>query len=345
MSFPIGLNLALLDSFMVLFDLYRMKNKLFGSYTGLPASELVLGAANFGSRRGYGADEKDIEKILNTYADAGGNFIDVADQYQLGEAEEVVGRFIEGQRHNFIICTKYTRSAEKDPSPVNSGNHRKAMRQGVEASLKRLKTDYIDIFMPHYDDGLTPIDEIVCGLEDLVKSGKILYTGLANFPAWKVAAIASKIPLAAIQMEYNLIQRTADRELMGVSDHYGLGKMLYSPLAGGLLTGKYRNGASGRLNTGSGNAYTEDNKTKAILDELESIAAEVDATVGQVALGWTLTKNAFPIIGARKPTHLNESLHALEITLSVDQLQRLEALSAVEMGYPHDLLQTVQHKI
>lgn len=322
-----------------------MKNKLFGTYTGLPASELVLGAANLGSRRGYGADQKDIEKILTTYADAGGNFIDVADQYQLGEAEEVVGRFIETQRHNFIISTKYTRSAENEPSPLNSGNHRKAMRQGVEASLKRLKTDYIDIFMPHYDDGLTPIDEIVRGLEDLVKSGKILYTGLANFPAWKVATIANTLPLTALQMEYNLVQRTADRELMGVSDHFGLGRMLYSPLAGGLLTAKYRNGASGRLNIGSSNEYIEDPKTKAIIDELELIAIELNATAGQVAFAWTMTKNAFPIIGARKLSHLEESLQALKVMLSPNQLQRLEKVSAIEMGYPYDLLQSVQHKL
>lgn len=322
-----------------------MKNKLFGTYTRLPASELVLGAANLGSRRGYGADQKDIEKILATYADAGGNFIDVADQYQLGEAEEVVGRFIETKRHDFIICTKYTRSSEKEPSPVNSGNHRKAMRQGVEGSLKRLGTDYIDIFMPHYDDGLTPIDEITRGLEDLVKSGKILYTGLANFPAWKVAAIAKAIPLTALQMEYNLVQRTADRELMDVSEHFGLGRMLYSPLAGGLLTAKYRKGASGRLNVVSANGYVEDHKTKAIIDELELIAIELDATPGQIAFAWTMTKNAFPIIGARKVSHLVESLQALSVILSPDQLQRLEKVSAIEMGYPHDLLQSVQHKL
>ncbi|TDQ08304.1 aldo/keto reductase [Pedobacter metabolipauper] len=322
-----------------------MKNKLFGTYTGLPASELILGAANFGSRRGYGADQKDIEKILTTYAGAGGNFIDVADQYQLGEAEEVVGKFLETQRHNFIICTKYTRSAENNPSSVNSGNHRKAMRQGVEASLKRLKTDYIDIFMPHYDDGLTPIDEIVRGLEDLVKSGKVLYTGLANFPAWKVAAIASVLPLTAVQMEYNLVQRTADRELMAVSDHFGLGRMLYSPLAGGLLTAKYRTGASGRLNAGSTHEYVEDARTKSTIDELELIAIELNATTGQIAFAWTMTKNAFPIIGARKPVHLEESLQALEVILSPDHLQRLESVSAIEMGYPHDLLKSVQHKL
>lgn len=319
-----------------------MKNKLFGTYTGLPASELVLGAANFGSRRGYGATREEMQKIMATYINAGGNFIDVADQYQLGEAEEFVGNFVKNERHNFIICTKYTRSAEANPSPVNLGNHRKSMRQGVEASLKRLGTEYIDIYMPHYDDGLTPIDEIARGLEDLVKSGKVLYTGLANFPAWKAAAIASTIQLTALQMEYNMVQRTADRELTGMAEHFGLGKMLYSPLAGGLLTGKYRNGESGRLTALSPEGYQENDRTKKIIDELELISAELGATMGQVALAWTLTKNAFPIIGARKLSHLEESLKALEVNLSPEQLIRLEEVSDVQLGYPHELLQTVQ---
>nr|WP_067060237.1 aldo/keto reductase [Mucilaginibacter sp. L294] len=319
-----------------------MKNKLFGTGTGLPASELILGAASLGSRRGYGAVTEDIPKILTAYADAGGNFIDVADQYQLGEAEEVVGKFINFKRDDFIICTKYTRSSEIAPSPANSGNHRKAMRQAVEASLKRLNTDYIDIYMPHYDDGLTPLAEIARGLEDLVASGKVIYTGLANFPAWKAALIASSIPLAALQIEYNLAQRTADRELFGMAEHFGLGTMLYSPLAGGLLTGKYRNGASGRLTLSKADGYHEDAATKAILDELETIAAEVEATPGQVALAWALTKNAFPIIGARTLSHLNDGLKALEVSLTADQTARLNNISAVTMGYPHDLLKTVQ---
>ena len=319
-----------------------MKNKIFGKRTGLPASELILGAASLGVRRGYGASAEDIPKILGAYSDAGGNFFDMADQYQWGDAEEMVGKFIAPQRQNFILCSKYTRSSEQDPSPVNSGNHRKAMRQAVEASLNRLKTDYIDIYMPHYDDGLTPLEEIARGLEDLVKSGKVIYTGLANFPAWKVAVIAGNIPLAALQMEYNLAQRTADRELMGMADYFGLGAMLYSPLAGGLLTGKYRKGAAGRLTLSAANAYREDSVTKKIIDELELVAAELDVTAGQVAMGWILTKNAFPIIGARTPAHLTDALRALDITLSPDQVTRLDRVSAVTMGYPHDLLKTVQ---
>lgn len=319
-----------------------MNYKLFGTHTGLPVSELALGAASLGSRRGYGAEPEDIQKILVAYADAGGNFIDVADQYQLGEAEEIVGRFITSQRHNFIVCTKYTRSSEREPLPSNMGNHRKAMRQSVEASLKRLKTDYIDLYMPHYDDGETPVDEIARGLEDLVKCGKVLYTGLANFPAWKAAAIASTIPLSALQIEYNLTQRTADRELMPMAQYFGLGTMLYSPLAGGLLTGKYRQGATGRLTRSTSEGYEENTSTKAILDELASIAAEVDAMPGQVALGWTLTKNCFPIIGARTLAHITESINALTIQLTPDHIARLDAVSAASMGYPHDLLKTVQ---
>ncbi|EDM36218.1 putative Norsolorinic acid reductase [Pedobacter sp. BAL39] len=321
-----------------------MKNKLFGLHTGLPASELILGAANFGSRRRYGASPEEIEKILTTYTDAGGNFIDIADQYQLGEAEEVIGKFLAGQRENFIICTKYTRSSEKEPSFQNSGNHRKAMRQGIEASLKRLKTDYIDIYMPHYDDGYTPIDEIVRGLEDLVKSGKVLFTGLANFPAWKAAAIATTLPLAALQIEYNLVQRVAERELIRMADHFGLGKMFYSPLAGGLLTGKYRHGQSGRLNVLSPDGEKESDTTRVIIDALEQISAELEASPAQVALAWTLTKNAFPIIGARDLSQLNESLKVLEVKLCPEHIQHLDAISAIQLGYPHDLLKSVQPK-
>jgi aryl-alcohol dehydrogenase-like predicted oxidoreductase len=319
-----------------------MNYKLFGTHSGLPASELILGAASFGERRGYGANANEISKILTAYTDAGGNFIDVADQYQLGEAEEIVGGFIKSQRHNFIICTKYTRSSETSPAPANLGNHRKCMRQAVDASLKRLNTDYIDIYMPHYDDGVTPLEETIRGLEDLVKSGKILYTGLANFPAWKASAIASAIPLTALQLEYNLVQRTADRELMPMAAHFGLGTMLYSPLAGGLLTGKYRKGDTGRLTLSAPNGLTEDTLKKNVLNELELIAVDANATPGQVALAWTLTKNSFPIVGARALSHLTESLKALDIRLSQDQVERLETVSSIKLEYPHDLLKTVQ---
>ncbi|WP_460964174.1 aldo/keto reductase [Spirosoma litoris] len=321
-----------------------MKHKLFGTQTGLPASELIMGGSQLGNRRGYGTAAHDALDILSAYADAGGNFIDVSDQYQLGESEETVGRFIEHNRHDFIICTKYTRSSQPNPSLANSGNHRKAMRQAIEGSLKRLKTDYIDIYIPHFDDGVTPLEETVRGLEDLVSAGKVLYTGLANFPAWKAAAIATSMPLTAIQIEYNLLQRTPERELTPMANHFGLGMMCYSPLAGGLLTGKYRQGSSGRLTLSGSGSYQEDDHARAVIDQLEQIANELEATPGQVALAWVLGKDVFPIIGARTLTHLEDSLKVLDIQLTIDQVTRLDEVSAIAMGYPHEILATVQKK-
>jgi len=319
-----------------------MKYKLFGTKTGLRASEIILGAAMFGTRKGYGANADDAMQILAAYADAGGNFIDIADRYQLGEAEELVGKFIGNQRSNFIICTKYTQSNEARPAISNAGNHRKAMRQAVESSLKRLNTDFIDIYMPHFDDGVTPLDEIIRGLEDLVSAGKVLYTGLANFPAWKVAAIASSTHLTASQIEYNLLQRTADRELIPMAAQFGLGTMMYSPLAGGLLTGKYRSGESGRLNVNKASEIHENEAAKAIIDQLFIIAEELDTTPGQVAFAWVLTKGAFPIVGARTIDHLQAGLQAAALQLSQHHLSQLDRLSTVSLGYPHDLLATVQ---
>lgn len=321
-----------------------MKHILFGAQTGLPASELILGGSQLGNRRGYGTAAQDALQILSAYADAGGNFIDVSDQYQFGEAEETVGRFTEHKRHDFIICTKYTRSSLPDPSIANAGNHRKAMRQAIEGSLRRLKTDYLDLYLPHFDDGVTPLEETVRGLEDLVKAGKVLYTGLANFPAWKAAAIATSIPLAAIQVEYNLLQRSAERELTPMAEHFGLGIMGYSPLAGGLLTGKYRQGSSGRLTLSATAGYQEDERTKTILDQLGLMAKELDATPGQMALAWALSKGVFPIIGARTLAHLETSLRAVDIGLQADQVKLLDEISAIAMGYPHELLATVQKK-
>lgn len=321
-----------------------MNYKLVGTQTGLPASELILGGSQLGDRRGYGTASEEARLILSAYADAGGNFIDLSDLYQFGEAEEIIGKFTEHNRHDFILCTKYTLSSQPTSSVANRGNHRKAMRQAVEGSLKRLKTDYIDLYMPHFDDGNTPLEEIARGLEDLLKAGKILYTGLANFPAWKAAAIATSIPLTALQYEYNLVQRTAERELKPMADHFGLGKMGYSPLAGGLLTGKYRQGSSGRLKQASTDDYQEDGQTKSILDELELIARELPATPGQIALAWVMSKGVFPIIGARTLSHLKTSLKVIDITLTSNQVERLDAISTVPMGYPHELLATVQKK-
>jgi aryl-alcohol dehydrogenase-like predicted oxidoreductase len=319
-----------------------MKYKLFGSKTGLYASEIALGTANFGTRKGYGTSVEESKKILAAYSAAGGNLIDVSDLYQFGEAEEIVGEFLEKQRQNFIICTKYTKSSEVNPAISNVGNHRKSMKQAIEGSLMRLKTDYIDIYMPHFDDGVTPFEEVARGLEDLVKDGKVLYTGLTNFPAWKVASIAGLVNLNALQIEYNLLQRTAERELIPMAKELGLGTMIYSPLAGGVLTGKYRSGKSGRITRGASLDYHEDDKTQKIIDGLFDIANDLDATPGQISLAWVLSKNSFPLIGARKFSHLEDSLRASTIQLSDEHIIKLNKLSEISLGYPHDLLVSVR---
>ncbi|MXN90309.1 aldo/keto reductase [Flavobacterium sp. Sd200] len=319
-----------------------MENKLFGSNTGIYASELILGTANFGMRSGYGTNEEDAIAILSAYTDTGGNFLDTSDRYQLGQSEEIIGKFIGNRRNDYIICTKYTQSSNAVPAISNYGNHRKAMRQAIEASLKRLNTDYIDIYMPHFDDGVTPLDEIARGLEDLVKSGKILYTGLTNFPSWKAAAISSKIKLHAIQAEYSLIQRTTEREILPMAHEFGLGTMMYSPLGGGVLTAKYRSGETGRLNRISEVDYKEDSTTKNIIDELLVIAKELDSTPTEIALAWVISKRAFPMIGARSIHHFKEVLNATLLKLSPDHISRLDMISAVSLGYPHDLLNKVR---
>lgn len=319
-----------------------MKYNLFGKKTGLHASEIILGAASFGTRAGYGTEPENSKEILTAFADAGGNFIDTSDAYQLGQSEEIIGDFIKGQRQNFIICTKYTRSYEAEPHVANFGNHRKAMRQSIEASLIRLKTDYIDVYMPHYDDGYTPFDEIARGLEDLVSSGKVLYTGLSNFPAWKASAIASSVKLSAIQIEYNLLQRTADREFIAMADHFGLGTMMYSPLAGGQLTGKYRNDGTGRMTLGSTDDYKESKIAEKIINELFVIAEELESTPGQIALAWMLSKDGFPLVGARTIDHFNDALKSTTIKLSDEQIKKLDDLSTISLGYPHELLKNVR---
>lgn len=218
------------------------------------------------------------------------------------------------------------------------------MVSAVESSLKRLNTDYIDVYMPHYDDGRTPLEEIARGLEDLIRSGKIIYAGLANFPAWKASSIAGQVPVSALQIEYNLLQRQADHELIPMSDYFNMGIMAYGPLAGGLLTGKYREGQQGRLTTSDPEAMQESEKTKQIVDSLAIIAGQLNATIGQVALSWLLTKDLFPIIGVRTSGHIDESLGALNIHLDNEQIRILDELSAVNLQYPHHLLKAEQRK-
>jgi aryl-alcohol dehydrogenase-like predicted oxidoreductase len=328
-----------------------MRHKIFGRRTGLRVTELALGTGNFGTGWGHGAERAEAKSVFDGYVEAGGNFIDTANGYQAGQAEQMVGDFIAPDRDHFVVATKYTLGTTPADGISFTGNSRKNLVRSLEKSLERLKTDRIDLYWVHFADGVTPIEEIVRGLDDLVRAGKILYAGLSNFPAWRVArgdAVAELrgwSPLAGIQVEYSLVERTADRELLPMAEALGLAAVLWSPLGGGFLTGKYRSSNEGRL-TGLGMLiHTEKTQREtAVLDAVLAVADEADATPTQVAIAWLLHKAArsstslIPILGPRTRAQLDATLGALEVSLSPEQLQRLDAASAIPLGVPHEIL-------
>jgi len=327
-----------------------MKYKIFGRRTGLRVSELALGAANFGTRWGHGAERSEAKKVFDGYAEAGGNFIDTADSYQLGESEELVGEFIAADRDDFVLATKYTLGTTATDGISRTGNSRKNMIRSVEGSLRRLKTERIDLYWAHFADGATPMDEILRAFDDLVRAGKIHYAGLSNFPAWRVARadlladLRGWSPLAGIQIEYSLAERTADRELLPMAEALGLGAALWSPLGGGFLSGKYRQSDEGRINSVLARlVHTEKSaRESGILDAVLAIAKEVDASPTEIAIAWLRHKAAksattlIPIIGPRTPEQLAGNLRALNVTLSQQQIARLDEASAIPLGTPHD---------
>lgn len=313
-----------------------MKYTSFGK-TGLRVSQIALGTGNFGTGWGYGADPDVAETIFNAYAEAGGNFIDTADIYQFGQAEELLGTLMKGRREDFVLATKFTNGSEPNANRLVTGNSRKALVASVEASLKRLKTDRIDIYWAHHPDGITPIEEIVRGFEDLARAGKILYAGLSNFAAWRLsravtlAELTHAVPIAAAQFEHSLVCREPETDLFPASLALGLGIVTWSPLGGGMLTGKYRQGEKGRAEGFGGRVFQPENSTQRtqILDSVLAIAEELGVSASQVAIAWAGTHGAVPIIGPRSQTQLSDNLNALTLSLSAEQINRLDTVSSL----------------
>lgn len=328
-----------------------MRYTTFGHRTGLRVSEYALGTANFGTRWGAGAEPDEARRIFDRFAEAGGTFLDTADTYQFGESEALTGKFISADRDHFVLATKFTLGAAPQPSVSRTGNSRKNMVASVEASLRRLGTDHIDLLWVHFPDELTPMEEILRGLDDLVSSGKIHHAALSNFPAWRVsravtlADLKNWAPVVGIQNEYSLVERTADRELLPMAESLGLGAALWSPLGGGLLTGKYRLSAEGRLSDLGAVIHTEstDQKT-AVIDTVLAIAEEIGVTPAQVSVAWVRERAArsatslVPIIGPRDLTQLDSYLGALDVRLAPEQFARLSDVSAVPPGVPHEAI-------
>jgi aryl-alcohol dehydrogenase-like predicted oxidoreductase len=320
-----------------------VRYKILGS-TGLKVSEIALGSGMFGQTWGYGASRDEVGAIIAAYADAGGNLLDTADYYQHGEAETIIGNVIAAHREDYVLVSKYSRGATAGPALARLGNNRKNMIESVEASLRRLGTDHIDIYFAHMDDLVTPMEEIARGLDDLVRMGKIVYAGLSNFPAWRIAlgvntaAVRGWTPVCAIQTEYNLLQRTAERELIPMAQGLQLAVMAWSPLSGGVLTGKYRSGETGRAtNFPAVMRNTDDSRTDGVVDALIEIAAELGAAPAQVATAWVRAKGILPVVGARTRQQIITHLEGTAVSLSPDQLSRLDALTAIEMGVPHEM--------
>lgn len=322
-----------------------MKFSPFGN-TGLRVSQVALGTGNFGTAWGHGADPEASHAVFDAYAEAGGNFIDTADVYQFGESETRLGALLDGRREDFVLATKFSNGATPQAGRLVTGNSRKAMVASLEASLRRLKTDRIDIYWVHHPDGVTPVEEIVRGLDDLARAGKILYAGLSNFPAWRLsravtlAELTRAVPIAAAQFQHSLVHREPEADLFPATRALGLGVVTWSPLGGGMLTGKYRQGEKGRAEGFGGRVFQPENSAQRtrILDELIAIAGPRGVSAGQVAIAWAGTHGAVPIIGPRSLAQLRDNLGALSVELSKDEIDRLDAVSrlgAIEASRPH----------
>jgi aryl-alcohol dehydrogenase-like predicted oxidoreductase len=322
-----------------------MRHTTFGRRTGLRVSEYALGTANFGTGPAASTPPEEARVIFDAFAEAGGTFIDTADRYQNGQSETVLADLLAGDRDRFVVSTKYTRGDGRNTGISENGNGRKTMIRSLEASLSRLKTDYVDVYWVHLPDAVTPVEEIVAAFDDLVRAGKILHGGLSNFPAWRVATAATladlrdRAPIIGVQVEYSLAERTAERELLPMAEAFGLGAALYAPLAGGLLTGKYRGNGDVPRRRG---VREEDQHTGAVLDAVTGVAAECGASAAQVSVAWLRARAArsstalIPIIGPRTTAQLKEYLATLDLTLTGQQYDRLEQASAVGLGTPHE---------
>jgi aryl-alcohol dehydrogenase-like predicted oxidoreductase len=353
--------------------MYPMKYHLLGK-SGLRVSELCLGAMTFGEEWGWGASKEECRKIFNAYVDAGGNFIDTANKYTEGTSEKYIGEFIADDRDRFVLATKYTSNTRRG-DPNAGGNHRKNMLQSLEASLRRLNTHYIDLYWVHAWDPLTPIEEMMRALDDMVRAGKILYIGVSDAPAWIVsqantlANLKGWTEFTGLQIEYSLIERTPERELLPMADALNIGVTAWSPLGGGVLTGKYnksnREEGQQQQNTSSSNTVVAqegnsrlqvqnefanrflNDRNMLIAQEVSKIAKEIGCSAAQVALNWVRQQNMMspagknkiiPIIGARKETQIKDNLACIEFELTSEQMQRLNEVSKIELGFPHDFL-------
>jgi aryl-alcohol dehydrogenase-like predicted oxidoreductase len=316
--------------------------------TGIRVSELCLGCMTFGRE----ADEATSKQMVDRFVDAGGNFVDTADVYTQGVSEEITGRAIKAKRDQIVLATKVRFPMGDGPNDV--GASRRHIRLGVEASLRRLGTDWIDLYQIHCFDGRTPFEETISTLDDLVHEGKVLYVGASNYTAWQlmkaigIAELRGWTPFSTLQPEYSLITRDIERELLPLCRNEGLAVLPWSPLGGGILTGKYQKDAPLPEGTRGGEAempiaftYKLDDRAWNIVDAVQKVAGETGKSAAQVALNWVVNRPGItsPIIGARNVKQLDDNLGAVGWQLEDEQWKALAWASAFPRGYPYDFIE------
>ena len=321
--------------------------------SGLRVSPLSLGTMTFGTEWGWGTDKEDCRRIFVRYLEAGGNFIDTANFYTEGTSEMWTGEFLSGRRSSLVIATKYG-MCMRPGDPNTGGTHRRNLVQSVDACLRRLRTDWIDILWVHAWDYTVPVDEVMRGLDDVIRMGKILYVGVSNAPAWIVAQantladLRGWSPFIGMQMQYSLLERSVERDILPMGHALNVGMVAWSPLAGGFLSGKYARAEAGSQEpldqtlrmASSKNRVTDRNL--AIQKVVDAVAKEAGRSAAQVAIRWVMQKPgiASVVLGARTMAQLDDNVAAAEFKLSNDQMSRLDEATKPDLGYPHNYLKS-----
>jgi aryl-alcohol dehydrogenase-like predicted oxidoreductase len=323
-----------------------MRYKLLGK-SGLRVSELCLGTMTFGETWGWGASKEESRKMFNYYVNQGGNFIDTSVNYTAGISETFIGDFIEGKRDQFVIATKYTLTNAENTDPNSGGNSRKSMMRAVETSLNRLKTDYLDILYLHAWDYLTPIEEVLRGMDDLVRMGKVNYIAISDTPAWIIAeanAIANLrgwSPFIGVQVPYSLLHRDLDWAVLPMAKHWEMAVLPWGLLSSGVLTGKFLNDVNKPTRVDQENLDLSDKAMNTIMT-VQQISEETGRSMAQVAINWVRQQQEralmIPILGARTLEQLQDNMGVLDFTLTDEQLQQLDDVSKIKLGFPHNFL-------
>lgn len=323
-----------------------MRYRVLGR-SGLRASALCLGTMTFdGDGGGWCVPKSEGRAVFDAFLDAGGNFVDT---HTYGPTEDYLGEYLAGRRDRVLLATKYGGTLDHDD--VNaSGGHRKSLVRSVERSLSRMRTDYLDLLWLHAWDELTPAEEVLRAIDDLVRTGKVLAAGVANAPAWVVARantlaeVHGWTPFCALQVEYSLVERDPDRELAPMAAALGVALTAWTPLASGWLTGKYQeqeapSGRRRRLDDPIMTRFLPRNeRTLAIAEEVRKIASEGGCPPAHVALNWLLGRGAIPIFGATTPAQVAENAACFDSPLTAEQTARLDEVSRIKLGFPHDFL-------